>query len=68
MVDYALMGAGMYGLNGISPEVSIHMVSAYIMPTTRYGLGTFRLTSADYSALASFHQRDCGEEYCTYPL
>jgi hypothetical protein len=27
---YALMGAGLYGMNGINPMVSIHMIKCFV--------------------------------------
>ena len=35
---YALMGAGMHGLNGVNPEVSISMWQTYVRPRLMYGL------------------------------
>ena len=35
---YSLMGAGMYGMNGIHPEVSIHLWNVYAIPRLTYGL------------------------------
>ena len=35
---YALMGAGLHGLNGVNPEVSISMWQTYVRPRLMYGL------------------------------
>lgn len=35
---YALTGAGMYGLNGIHPKVSVQLWNVYIVPRHVYGL------------------------------
>ncbi|CAG2218880.1 unnamed protein product [Mytilus edulis] len=35
---YALMGAGLYGLNGINPKVSVHMIKCFVIPRLLYGL------------------------------
>jgi hypothetical protein len=29
---YALMGAGLHGMNGINPMVSIHMIKCFVLP------------------------------------
>ena len=50
------MGAGLYGLNGLSPETAINMVTTYIIPAIMHGLETLRLSTSDYSMLAMFHQ------------
>ena len=36
---FALMAAGLYGLNGVNPKVSIHLVQTYVTPRLLYGLG-----------------------------
>jgi hypothetical protein len=32
---YALMEAGLYGMNGINPMVSIHMIKCFVLPRLR---------------------------------
>ena len=54
---YALMGAGMYGLNGVSPKVSVSMLNTYVIPAVMHGLENLRLSSTDYQELATFHQK-----------
>lgn len=44
---YSLMGAGLYGLNGICPVVSIRLVNTYIVPRLLYGLEVVRLKRAE---------------------
>ena len=46
-VAYALMGAGLYGLNRVSPEVSVNMVNIYIIPAIMLGLETLCLSPID---------------------
>jgi hypothetical protein len=29
---FALMGAGLHGLNGVNPKISIHLVQTYVTP------------------------------------
>ena len=45
------MGAGMYGLNGIHPEVSIKLWNTYALPRLVHGLELCRLTQLDISRL-----------------
>jgi hypothetical protein len=35
---FALMGAGLHGLNGVNPKVGIHLIQIYVMPRLLYGL------------------------------
>jgi len=35
---YGLMGAGLHGVNGLNPVVSIHIMNIYIIPIMTYGL------------------------------
>ena len=35
---FALMGAGLNGLNGVNPKVTIHLIQIYVMPRLLYGL------------------------------
>jgi hypothetical protein len=44
---YSMMGAGFHGLNGISPEVSMHLLQVYVMPTILYGLEALKLSDSD---------------------
>lgn len=53
---YALMGAGMHGLNGVGPEISVTLISVYVLPVVMYGLDTMRLTQPDYKELNKLHR------------
>jgi hypothetical protein len=35
---YALMGAGLHGINGITPKIAFHLVSIYILPIMLHGM------------------------------
>ena len=35
---FALMGAGLHGLNGVNPKIAIHLIQIYVMPRLLYGL------------------------------
>ena len=35
---FALMGAGLHGLNGVNPKVVIHLIQIYAMPRLLYDL------------------------------
>ena len=54
---YALMGAGLHGLNGVNPEISVTMCNLYIRPRLLYGLESTKLSKADTSRLDKY-QRD----------
>ncbi|MEW8546332.1 MAG: reverse transcriptase family protein [Candidatus Thiodiazotropha sp.] len=54
---YAMMGAGLHGLNGVNPEVSVTMWKIYIRPRLLYGLESIKLSSTDISRLDKY-QRD----------
>lgn len=51
---YALMGAGLYGLNGLNPKASIHIVRCYVLPRLLYGLEVIRLTKSDITQLSTY--------------
>ena len=52
---YALMGAGLYGMNGINPMVSIHMIKCFVLPRLLYGLDMIRLTKTDIKKLLTYY-------------
>jgi hypothetical protein len=56
-VAYALMGAGLHGLNGVSPEVSISMINTYVLPVVMYGLDAIVLNAKNYHELHMFHRK-----------
>jgi hypothetical protein len=41
------MGAGLHGLNGVNPKVSIHLLQTYVTPRLLYGLEILSLTLGD---------------------
>ena len=41
---YVLIGAGLYGLNGINPIMSIHMIKCFVIHRLLYGIDVIRLT------------------------
>jgi exonuclease III len=53
---YALMGAGLHGLNGLPPLVSIHIYKIYILPRLLYGLEALKLGKAEFNALEKQHR------------
>ena len=50
---YSLMGAGMYGLNGAGPEVSLLDYKKYVLPILLYGLEALVLSSKETDSLKS---------------
>ena len=57
--SYALMGAGLHGLNGLNPKVSIHIIRIYVIPrlTGTYRLETIRIAAADLTAINMYFKR-----------
>ena len=53
---YALMGAGLHGVNGLSPHISKNLVSIYVNPAVLYGLETLTLQDSDISSLDQYHR------------
>ena len=53
---YALMGAGLHGGNGLSPQVSLKILNTYIIPRLLYGLEAVILTKKDIDDLNFFHK------------
>ena len=65
-VAYARMGTGLYGLNGLSPKVSINMLNVYNIPAIMLGLVILKLTETGYKELASFYQKILQCEWSIY--
>lgn len=51
---YALMGAGLYGLNGINPMISIHMIKCFVIPRLLYGIDVVRLSKGDTDKISNY--------------
>ncbi|CAG2226312.1 DNCL2 [Mytilus edulis] len=51
---YSLMGAGLYGLNGVNPKVSLHLIRCYVIPRLLYGLEVILLSKTDISNLTIY--------------
>ncbi|CAC5414420.1 unnamed protein product [Mytilus coruscus] len=49
---YALMGAGLHGLNGINPKVSLHLINCYVIP--RLLLDVICLSAKDIKILSTY--------------
>lgn len=54
---FALMGAGLHGLNGINPSAAVHLVNCYVVPRLLYGLDVIRITKTDIQKLSSYYIR-----------
>ncbi|VDI37464.1 Hypothetical predicted protein [Mytilus galloprovincialis] len=48
------MGAGLYGLNGVNPKVSLHLIRCYVIPRLLYGLEVILLSKTDISNLTTY--------------
>jgi hypothetical protein len=53
---YALMGAGLHGLNGLSPMVSLKLYNTYILPRLLSAMETVILSQGEKDALETFHR------------
>lgn len=51
---YSLMGAGLYGLNGVNPKVSLPLIRCYVIPRLLYGLEVILLSKTDISNLSTY--------------
>jgi hypothetical protein len=51
------MGAGLHGLNGLNPKVSIHIIRIYVIPRLIYGLETIRIAAADLTGINMYFKR-----------
>jgi hypothetical protein len=54
---YGLMGAGMHGLNGVGPDVSLTQYKTYILPILLYGLEALVLSAKESEILELFHRK-----------
>lgn len=52
---YSLAGAGLYGTNGLPPEVMRSMLRIYTIPVLLYGLESLSLSEKNYSDMEKFH-------------
>ena len=53
---YSLMGAGMYGLNGINPTVSMKIIEIYIIPRLMYGLECLVITQKELQPMELYYR------------
>jgi hypothetical protein len=53
---YALMGAGLHGLNGLSPTTSFKLYLTYILPRLISAVETVVLNQTEKNALEGFHR------------
>ena len=53
---YQLMGAGLSGMNGISPHTSKTLVNVYVNPALMYGLESLRLEDKEVTLIDNYHR------------
>jgi hypothetical protein len=53
---YSLMGAGVHGVNGLSPAVSNHIIKIYVIPRLLYGLDAVVLSKKQRDELNNYHR------------
>ena len=51
---YALLGAGMYGMQGLHPKTTLKLIMSYIIPTLTYGLEVLSISSQNLQKLEVF--------------
>ena len=55
--QYALIGTGLHGTNGLDPVTSYKIYKTYVLPRLIYGLEVLSLNKADVSQLEKFHRK-----------
>lgn len=53
---YAMMGAGLHGLNGLNPSISMKLIETYILPRLLHGLDGIILTVTNISQLEKYYR------------
>jgi hypothetical protein len=53
---HTLMGAGLHGLNGLSPNVSIKMFNTYVLPRLTFGLESLVLCQREVQQFENFYR------------
>ena len=53
---YSMMGAGLHGLNGLNPAVSMKLIDTYILPKLLHGLDAIILTDTDIALLEKYYR------------
>jgi hypothetical protein len=53
---YAMMGAGLHGLNGLNPVVSNRLLDTYIVPRLLYGLEAMLISEVDVQRLETAYR------------
>ena len=53
---YQLMGAGLCGLNGMSPSVSKNLIQVYVMPAMSYGLEAICMADKDLEEIEAYYR------------
>ena len=55
--SYLLLGAGLHGINGLDPLLSLQLVSLYVMPRLIYGLEATMLTISDMQKIEDYYRK-----------
>ncbi|CAC5411757.1 unnamed protein product [Mytilus coruscus] len=56
--QYALMGSGVHGTNGLNPAISYQIYKTYVIPRLTYGLEVLPLTKSNIEELEIFHRKN----------
>ena len=51
------MGAGLHGVNGISPVTSWKLINTYVIPRYTYGLEILNMSTKEINSLNQFHKK-----------
>jgi hypothetical protein len=55
---YSIRGAGLHGLNGAGPQITMDEYKTYIIPTLIYGLEALVLDRKDLDTLEAYHRKN----------
>ena len=53
---YQLMGAGLHGVNGMSPAITKSLIQVYVLPAMTYGIESLRLTSKELDEMEKYYR------------
>jgi hypothetical protein len=53
---YSLLGAGLYGKNGLNPTACLHLLQVYVIPVLTYGLEILLPSRTELQTLEIFYR------------
>lgn len=55
---FGLMGAGLYGLNGVGAEIAVLQYNIYVIPTMLYALEALVLSDTEMGRMSNYHRKN----------